>query len=78
MSTINNPERAGHVASGYLTFGRHSRYAVMSVHTRFDAIEWFVKDSEKIDEYGMSSIIRQCPTLTEAIAGLETADDYKA
>lgn len=78
MSTINNPERAGHVASGYLTFGRHSRYAVMSIHTRFDAIEWFVKDSNQPDEYGMSTVIRQCPTLAEAIVGLETADDYKA
>lgn len=77
MTTINHPKHAGRVASGYLTFGRHSRYSVMSIHTRFDAIEWFVKDSEKPDEYGMSSVIRQCPTLTEAIAGLETAEDYK-
>ena len=67
---INNPAIAGHLASKKELFGEFNRFAVAAVHTRFDLVQWFVWDSEKLDEYDMVAVIRQEPTKEAAMAGL--------
>jgi hypothetical protein len=66
-SSPNNTLLAGQLASRKITFGRLSRYAVAAVHTRFDAVEWFVWDAENPGY----EVIRQDATFRGAIAGLE-------
>jgi len=69
---MNVPSKAGQKAGAYEIFGAFARYAVFPVHTRFDAIEWFVVDSEREDPVcGGMAIIRQEPTRELAMAGLE-------
>lgn len=55
----NNPALAGQLAARKITFGNNSRYAFAPVHTRFDAVQYFVWDANKPDEYGAPTIIRQ-------------------
>ena len=63
----NNPTLKGRLASQLFHFGR---YAVAAIHTRFDAVEWIVQDSETFDALtGLPEIIRQAPTLAEALVG---------
>lgn len=66
----NNPSLAGGFASEKLFFGEHKRYAVYAVHTRFDAVSWFVADAETPDEFGLASLVRQEPSLELAVDGL--------
>lgn len=67
----NNPAKAGQLACRKKTFGDLSRYAVAPVHTRFDAVVWFVWDAEHWDlETDRPGIIRQADTLEEALTGL--------
>ena len=67
----NNPKLAGQLAAKKELFGGHSRYAIAPIHTRFDAVEWFVWDAEKIDPVtGGPNVIRQAQTKSEALAGL--------
>ena len=69
MSPKNNPSQAGYIAGKKELFGNHSRFAVYPVHTRFDAVEWFVADAETPDPVtGNPSIIRQEPTKEQAMA----------
>lgn len=64
----NNPDRKGELAQRKRLFGDCSRYAVAPVHTRFDAVEWFVWDAERIDPVtGRPEIIRQEATLADAM-----------
>jgi hypothetical protein len=69
----NNPAKKGQLAARKHLFGGCSRYAVAPVHTRFDAVEWFVWDAENqwIDSNGRAGVIRQASTLEEAIKGLD-------
>lgn len=68
----NDPSQAGRLAGPKRLFGDFHRYAVFPVHTRFDAVEWFVADAESTDPVtGKPKIIRQAPTEAEAVAGLE-------
>lgn len=70
----NNPNRAGENASfgQKLLFGPFSRYAVYAVHTRFDAVQWFVEDAEQEDENtGGPAVIRQADSFFGAIEGLD-------
>jgi hypothetical protein len=67
----NDASKAGQLAGPKQTFGEFKRYAVAPVHTRFGAVEWFVWDAERPDDTGFASVIRQEPTLTAALAGLE-------
>ena len=68
----NDPARKGQLAARKQTFGDHRRYAVAPVHTRFDAIEWFVWDAEHpLSTMSNAEVIRQEPTLEAALAGLE-------
>jgi len=65
----NNPERKGERASSVVTFGDLSRYAVFAVHTRFEAVTWFVTDAEAEDEEtGAPKVIRQGDTFEAVVA----------
>jgi hypothetical protein len=67
----NNPNLAGQLASRKAFVGHCKRLAVYAVHSRFDAVSWFVADAYLLDELtGFPSIIRQEDTLADAIAGL--------
>ena len=67
---VNLPAQAGSLA-GRKTFLRGHRYAVAPVHTRFDAVQWFVWDAEVIDPVtGFAAVIRQAETQEEAVRGL--------
>lgn len=72
-STIkNDPSRPGSLAARKRLFGEFCRFAVAPVHTRFDAVEWFVWDAEITDpETGLATVIRQAETLEDAMRGLE-------
>ncbi len=65
----NDPSRKGQIASPKIAFGDYKRYAIYAVHTRFDAVSWFVADCD-VDDCGMPGIIRQEPTIAEALRGL--------
>lgn len=70
-SLQNDPAKAGQVANQPQTFGQFARYSVYAVHTRFDAVCWFVADAETCDEMtGFPAIIRQEATREAAMAGL--------
>ena len=67
----NDPSRKGQLAGLKRLFGEYRRYCVAPVHTRFDAVEWFVWDAETIDPvFGGPSVIRQASTEAEAVEGL--------
>jgi len=65
----NNPNLAGELAAKKELFGEYSRYAIAPIHTRFDAIEWFVWDAHTIDPLtGHPDVIAQEATKEEALA----------
>lgn len=67
----NNPELRGSPAARKQRFGENGRYAVAPVHTRFDAVEWFVWDAEHpLSDINHAEVIRQAATLEEALRGL--------
>lgn len=67
----NDPRKAGQKAGAVMSFGEFGRFRIFPVHTRFDAVSWFVTDAEVIDEEtGFASVIRQEPTFQQAIDGL--------
>lgn len=68
----NDPTKRGQLAARKRLFGDLSRYAVAPVHTRFDAVQWFVWDADNawMDETGKPGVIRQAATLEEALKGL--------
>ena len=67
----NNPNLAGQLAARKELFGDYSRYAVAPIHTRFDAVEWFVWDADIIDPLtNKPDVIRQAATKEEALLGL--------
>ena len=64
----NNPNLAGQLASKKVLFGGYSRFAIAPVHTRFDAVEWFVWDAERIDPVtGGPDVIAQESTKEQAM-----------
>jgi hypothetical protein len=64
----NNPNLAGQLASKKVLFGGYSRFAIAPVHTRFDAVEWFVWDAERIDPVtGGPDVIAQEATKEQAM-----------
>ena len=68
----NNPNLAGQLASKKVLFGGYSRFAIAPVHTRFDAVEWFVWDAEHaLSTMDRAEVIRQAATLEEAMEGLQ-------
>jgi hypothetical protein len=67
----NDPSRAGQHATAKYLFGPFNRYAVFAVHTRFDAVSWFVTDAEQFDDVtGAPLVIRQEATRQLAVRGL--------
>lgn len=75
----NNTAMRGQLAVPKQRFGEHGRYAVAPVHTRFEAVEWFVWDAghpaaeerwRAGNGIGSAEVIRQCATLEEALEGL--------
>ena len=67
----NDPARKGELATRKQFFGENRRYAVAPIHTRFDALEWFVWDAEHhLSDLNHAEVIRQAETLEEAIRGL--------
>lgn len=66
----NNKNIAGQIASDKIRFGECGRYAIAAVHTRFDAVQWFVWDAERPGIDGFATIIRQENTYEKAIEGL--------
>jgi len=71
MPLQNDPSRKGQLAARKRLFGDYHRYAVAPVHTRFDAVEWFVWDAEAYSPEGITpAVIRQASSEEEAIAGL--------
>ncbi len=70
-SLRNEPARKGQLAARKQFFGDNCRYAVAPVHTRFDALEWFVWDAEHpLSTLSRAEVIRQAETLDEALRGL--------
>ncbi len=71
MTITNNPTNAGSRASPKERFGDYGRYAVAPIHTRFDAVEWFVWDADHPNsDMTKAEVIRQEPTKEAAMAGL--------
>ena len=67
----NNPSLKGSLAAPKKYFGENGRFAVAPVHTRFDAVEWFVWDAEhSASDMTHAEIIRQSHSREEALAGL--------
>ncbi len=77
MAIKNNSKLAGAEIKGTSeTFGAFGRYRVFAVHTRFDAVQWFVKDAECIDELTeLPAVIRKADTKAEAMKGLESESE---
>ena len=71
----NNPALKGQPAARKQLFGHCSRFAVAPVHTRFDAVEWFVWDGSLAKDGELAPVIRQAATLEEAVNGLPVDDD---
>ncbi len=70
-SYTNNPSLKGSLAAPKQRFGEAGRYAVAPIHTRFDEVEWFVWDAEHpASSISRAEVIRQAPTLEEALRGL--------
>ena len=67
----NNAMLKGSLAAPKQFFGENRRYAVAPVHTRFDAVEWFVWDAEHpLSDMRHAEVIRQAATMEEALRGL--------
>lgn len=66
----NDPLKKGQFASKKVLFGEHHRYCVFAVHTRFDAVQWFVNDAETLAKDGGPETIRQEDSLEAALEGL--------
>ena len=67
----NNPMLRGSLAAPKQRFGDHGRYAVAPIHTRFDAVEWFVWDAEhELSTMSRAEVIRQEPSVEESLRGL--------
>lgn len=67
----NNPALKGQPASKKEFFGERGRFAVWPVHTRFDAVEWFVADAEHpLSTMSRAEVIRQADTYEQAVEGL--------
>ena len=70
-SPRNDPSKAGALAGRKVLFGDYSRFAVAPVHTRSDAVEWFVWDAYVTDEVtGLPAVVRQESTREAAVSGL--------
>lgn len=68
----NDKTMAGQLASDEEIFGERHNFLIAAIHTRFNAVIWFVWDTETFDEIaGHIAIIRQTETRDQAIKGLD-------
>lgn len=75
----NNSSKKGELAARKQFFGPSSRFAVAPVHTRFDAVEWFVWDAEhELSNNSRAEVIRQTATLEQALDGLDLYEQEEA
>ena len=65
----NDPSKKGQRASNPVFFGECKRFCAYAIHTRFDAVEWFVFDAEKIDSDGLPDVASQADTFEDATRG---------
>lgn len=65
MVEQNDKSKRGERASLATKIGR---FSVFAVHTRFDAVQWFVEDVENVDHLGLSIVVGQHETREAAIA----------
>jgi hypothetical protein len=64
----NNPALAGQPAAQKRRFGQNGRYALFPVHSRFDAVDWFIADAEhELSTLHSAEVIRQESTLEAAL-----------
>jgi hypothetical protein len=71
VAETNNAAKRGLRASAVVRFGPVLRFAAFAVHTRFDAVQWFIADDLVLDPLtGRPEIIGQAATFDAAIAGL--------
>jgi hypothetical protein len=76
MTIRNDPTRKGELAAPKRIFGDRSRYAVAPIHTRFQAVQWFVWDADITDADGRPEVIRQENSEAAAVAGLDKSQRY--
>lgn len=71
----NNPALAGRDASAPMLLGPHNRFCLYAVHTRFDAVQWFVADAETLDPVTKApAIVRQEDSPELAVSTLDLVD----
>lgn len=70
FSPRNIPSLAGREAAPARCFGPWNRYRVVPVHSRFDAVTWFVTDAESRDDADLPAVVRQADTFQAAVADL--------
>lgn len=46
----NNKRLAGQLAGKKEFFGKHNRFSIAPVHTRYDEVTWFCWDAEKLNK----------------------------
>lgn len=68
---VNNPTLRGQKAGEVETIGANNRYDLFPVHTRFDAVAWFIEDRETLDAYGLAEVVVQADSRREALDTLE-------
>lgn len=71
----NNPALAGkpfgRVAALWGPDDNPTRYCIRPIHTRFDAVQFFVTDAEKTDDVtDLAAVIRQSESVVYALRGL--------
>jgi len=67
----NDPSRAGQKAARHTLHGMTSRWALSPIHTRFDAVAWFVEDAIQWDEVtDRPAVVGIFNTREEALAWL--------
>lgn len=72
----NDPNKRGQKAHRPFFFGdeySNNRFMLYPIHTRFDAIQWIIKDASVTDDVtGLSQIIRQIDSKDDAISEITT------
>ena len=63
----NEAAKAGQNAAGPIFFGANFEIEVVPVHTRFEAVSWFVIDRTDVDEFDMPPVIGQFAEKADAI-----------
>jgi len=77
LTIANDPSKKGQLAARKQFFGSAKRYAIAPVHTRFDAVQWFVWDAEFCDDKGYATVTRQEDTLEAALEGLDMSAPFE-